>query len=159
MIALASIGEKNLWALDILAEEGFIYDSSIYPTQILVHSGFKSTSKTNQLGNGLWEVPLATIDFSIFKAPMAGGFYCRSLPRLLFKAAMKYNNFNGIANNIYFHPWEFELNYPRLELPFAKRFIQYHNLKTVEPKVTDLLRNFEFVTITEHLQKHYKEKP
>jgi polysaccharide deacetylase family protein (PEP-CTERM system associated) len=136
---LASIGRKNIWALDILSDLGFEYDSSIYPTKFLVHSGLDIGNECKKINGKIWEVPLATFDLKLLKVPIAGGFYCRALPISIYCKALHHNEAKGIANNIYFHPWEFDSKHPRLPMAYFKRFIQYYHICTVESKIRKIM--------------------
>jgi polysaccharide deacetylase family protein (PEP-CTERM system associated) len=149
-----SITEKSLWALDILAQEGFQYDSSIFPVRhdrygIPGHERFFHILN----GNGhraIAEVPLSTVRVAGFNFPMAGGGYFRLLPYAVTHLAMLYlNRQEGEPAIFYFHPWEIDPEQPRIKAGWLSRFRHYTNLGRMEGKLRKLLTNFSFAPIRE----------
>lgn len=152
---MGSIGTNNLWVLEVLKKKGFLYDSSIYPTNYFVHSGVKGVrSETHEIINGLWEVPLSVQSFLKIPIPLSGGFYLRLIP-LFFYSRLVEKHINTNKNTIlYFHPWEFETKYPKLIKNPLKFFIQYYNLNSVESKLEKLLDKYSFISIKDELIKN-----
>ncbi|MCS6824409.1 MAG: polysaccharide deacetylase family protein [Cytophagaceae bacterium] len=138
-----SIDHRNLWALDIIKQKGFEYDSSIYPGDNK-RTGIKGYNKNiHLLDNQLYEVPVCTFKFLIFE-PALGGAYFRILPYNIFKK--KFREISQLRPVIfYIHPWEFDLDHPYLsKLPPRIRYPHYYGLKYTEPKMQKLLNDFEF---------------
>jgi polysaccharide deacetylase family protein (PEP-CTERM system associated) len=149
-----SITAESLWALDILAEEGFQYDSSIFPIRhdrygIPGHKRFFHVLN----GNGhlpIAEVPLSTLRVAGFNVPVAGGGYFRLLPYAMTHLALLYlNRQEGQPAVVYFHPWEIDLDQPRIQAAWISRFRHYTNLARMEGKLRSLLTNFSFAPIRE----------
>lgn len=149
-----SIIEESLWALDILAEEGFQYDSSIFPIRhdrygIPGHERFHHVL----YGKGhlaIAEVPLSTLRIAGLNLPVAGGGYLRLLPYALTHLALLYlNRQEGQPAVVYFHPWEIDPEQPRIKAGWLSRFRHYTNLGRMEGKLRKLLTNFSFAPIRE----------
>ena len=147
-----SITQKSLWALDILREEGFIYDSSIFPVYhdlygIPGSERFCHVLKGSE-GRGLVEMPLSTLNLAGVNIPVAGGGYLRLFPYSFIQWAInRLNKKEGQPAVIYLHPWEFDPDQPRIKASFLSRFRQYLNLRTTEKKFMKLVNNFTFGTI------------
>lgn len=147
-----SITAESLWALDILAEEGFEYDSSIFPIR---HDryGIPNHQRFFHILNGsghlpIAEVPLSTVRIGGFNFPVAGGGYFRILPYMLTHRAMLYlNQVERQPAVFYFHPWELDPDQPRIEACWLSRFRHYTNLRGMERKLRKLLGNFSFAPI------------
>lgn len=147
-----SITEKSLWALDILVEEGYAYDSSIFPIMhdrygIPGAERFPHDLKCN--GGTLREFPLTTLSMNLFgrsmALPIAGGGYLRLLPvRLIEWAINRVNQKERQPAVLYFHPWEVDPGQPRIRAGFKSSFRHYVNLDLTESKLRALFQAFEF---------------
>jgi polysaccharide deacetylase family protein (PEP-CTERM system associated) len=143
-----SIIEKTLWALDILSEEGFRYDSSIFP----IHHDRYGIPQADRFPHvirrkkGLiTEFPLSTYRIFGQNIPVCGGGYLRLLPIGIIKSAIK--EINSKENQpaiIYLHPWEIDIDQPRLNGRLRSNIRHYLNLKSTMPKFKALLKGFEF---------------
>lgn len=149
-----SITQESLWSLNILAEEGFQYDSSIFPIRhdrygIPSHQRFFHVLN----GNGqaaIAEIPLSTVRIAGFNFPMAGGGYFRLLPYAITDLAMRYLNQQEREPAVfYFHPWEIDPDQPRIEAGWLSHFRHYTNLGRMEWKLRKLLSRFSFAPIRE----------
>jgi len=143
-----SLDERSWWALDILKDTGFEYDSSIYPGDNK-RTGIKGFRKDiHLLENGLPEVPLSNFKLLKFDVGL-GGAYFRILPFLYFK--QKFMAASKKAPVIfYIHPWELDPEHPFLpELSRRIRYPHYFNLKRTESKIDRLLQQFEFAPLSE----------
>lgn len=146
-----SISRDSLWALEILEEEGFICDSSLQPFKTPL-SGINGVPSTPYypIVNGrklkLLEFPPPLIKEGILKLPFAGGLYLRILPYPIIRLALKYVN-RGTPGLIYSHPWETDVNQPRLPVSPLIRLTHYHNLSTTVPKLKKLLEQFTFISL------------
>ena len=138
-----SITPRSSWALDVLRELGFVYDSSIFPIRHDVY-GFPEAPRTPfrlaTAAGELLEFPLAT-----FRPPrgpilpVAGGGYLRMLPRWYTKAGVHRAWREGLAVVSYVHPWEFDPQQPRLNGSFKSRLRHYTNLRQTERRLRELL--------------------
>ena len=145
-----SITRKSMWALDILAEAGFQYDSSIFPVR---HDRYGIPDAievphvfTTEKGASLVEFPLSTAKIFNYKLPVAGGGYFRLYPYSLSKAGLKQINRRQQAFVFYLHPWEIDPEQPRIEAGWFSRFRHYNNLDKCEYRLQRLLTDFEFTT-------------
>lgn len=149
-----SITEESLWALDILAEEGFRYDSSIFPVRhdlygIPDHRRFCSAVERNGSGVML-EIPLSTIRIAGVNIPVAGGGYLRLFPYSVTRhAVLRLNRSEQQPAVVYFHPWEIDPEQPRIQSGWISRLRHYTNLRGMEGKVRKLLNAFSFGPIRE----------
>lgn len=146
-----SIGEKNLWALEILEEEGHHYSSSIYPVKHDLYGmpaapRFAFHPENTQ---DLLEVPITTLKVLGKNIPCGGGGFFRLYPYLFSKWAYRYiNSVEKQAGIFYFHPWEIDPNQPRQQnLPLKSRFRHYLNLSRVENRLACLLEDFAWDTM------------
>lgn len=149
-----SITSESLWALDILAEEGFRYDSSIFPVRhdlygIPNHCRFFSVLDRNGSGR-IAEIPLSTLSVFNVNVPVGGGGYLRLFPYALTDFALRRINASERQPAVvYFHPWEIDPDQPRIQCGWKSRVRHYTNLNTMEAKVRKLLANFKFASIRE----------
>jgi polysaccharide deacetylase family protein (PEP-CTERM system associated) len=152
-----SITNQSLWALDILSEEGFMYDSSIFPVR---HDryGIPDASVAPGLirgpkGNGLVEFPLATARIAGMRIPVAGGGYFRLLPYWLTRRGLQSINENeGRPFIFYLHPWEIDPGQPRIPASRLSRFRHYTNLAACESRLRKLVSQFRFGTAADTLR-------
>lgn len=149
-----SITDKSLWALDILVEEGFRYDSSIFPVRhdlygIPGHQRFASAIERNG-GGVMLEIPLSTIRIAGANIPVAGGGYLRLFPYAVTRRALLHLNlFERQPAVVYFHPWEIDPDQPRINAGWLSRFRHYTNLRGMESKLRKLFSDFAFAPIRE----------
>ena len=152
-----SITNKSLWALDILAELGFTWDSSIFPTR---HDNYGIPGSPEEpytiittSGKTLTEFPLTTAKVFGQAVPAAGGGYFRQYPYALSRWLFERASHNQTKPQIfYLHPWEIDPEQPRVPNASAfSRFRHYTNLKRCRPRLERMLRDFEFGTISESL--------
>lgn len=145
-----SITEKSQWALDILAEAGFVYDSSIFPVR---HDryGMPNTPEhpyklKTPAGSSIIEFPLSTAKIINYRLPVAGGGYFRLYPYWLTKAGLKQINHQQKPFIFYLHPWEIDPEQPRISAGWFSRFRHYNNLDKCEGRLRSLLADFQFGT-------------
>jgi polysaccharide deacetylase family protein (PEP-CTERM system associated) len=147
-----SIIQETLWALDVLVEEGFIIDSSVFPARhdlygIVNAPRFPHWRKTPQ-GKWVFEFPPSTMRILKTSCGVAGGGYLRFAPYILtHKAILHINESEKQPVMVYFHPWEFDPEQPRIAAKLRSRVRHYTNLSTMKNKVERLLRDFQFATI------------
>jgi polysaccharide deacetylase family protein (PEP-CTERM system associated) len=141
-----SIDQSRIWALEILYEMGFLYDSSIFPIKNAYY-GFPGAPRFPYHpfdDQDFVEFPLSTVKFLGVNWPAAGGFYLRLLPYYLFKLGLNRINSEGKPAIIYLHPWDLDPGQPYPNPTLRERFTHYYNLHTAESKLINLLRDFRF---------------
>jgi|AntRauTorckE6833_2_1112554.scaffolds.fasta_scaffold06799_2 polysaccharide deacetylase family protein (PEP-CTERM system associated) len=154
-----SLNESTAWAIDVLEERGFRYDSSIFPVKTPLYGvpdaprttyRIRSDDVTVPREDGLWEVPLSTyripgVDVNV---PVAGGFYLRALPYRFIRHALERRIAAGHPAVCYIHPWELDPAIPRVE---EYDWFHYHRLGGAAGKFRRLLEDFEFSTTERYL--------
>lgn len=148
-----SVTNASLWALDILTDLGFTWDSSIFPTHHDTYGIADSPEEPYTLitknGKNLVEFPLTTAKVGKLSIPAAGGGYFRQYPYWLSKKLFNRSNHNNTKPAIfYLHPWEIDPEQPRV--PNASRFSRfrhYTNLKKCFNRLERMLDDFEFTTV------------
>lgn len=151
-----SITKESLWALDILAESGIRYDSSIFPVRNYRY-GIPDAPRTpwrHRAGAGgeLVEFPVSTVRLFGENVPVSGGAYFRIYPYRFSRWLMKRVNRSGWPMVFYVHPWELDPAQPKPPLPWRIRATHYHNLHRTEKRLRQLLRDFSFGTLQEVVQ-------
>lgn len=143
-----SITEQTLWALDILEELGFVYDSSIFPIR---HDNYgipdapRFPYRLNP--RRLVEFPISTVRLGPLNLPIAGGGYFRLLPYPLTRLGLQTIVAEGRPFIFYVHPWEFNPAIPRLKaLPMLSRFRTYVGLDMTTSRFGRLIKDFAFTT-------------
>ncbi len=143
-----SITQASLWALPILVEEGFDFDSSIFPVRHPRYGipDFARWPVRLDLGEGrtIREFPLTTLALGRFNLPLAGGAYLRFLPPTLFRFGFARLQAAGRPTVLYVHPWEIDPDQPRQSVNRRIRVNHYHNLDATEARLRGLLERFEF---------------
>jgi polysaccharide deacetylase family protein (PEP-CTERM system associated) len=145
--ATYSIVRETLWALDVLADLGFEYDSSIFPVRHDLYGIPDAPRVPYRVAAGrMLEVPLTTVDIAGQRLPCGGGGYFRLLPYSLFKWALRRVNERDQTPAIFYsHPWEIDPGQPRIAGASLKsRFRHYINLEHTEARLHRLLRDFRW---------------
>ena len=144
-----SITPRNLWALEILKETGFDYDSSVFPVSMHDRYGFSGCSTRPFLWpNGMVEIPLSVYRIGRLSLPAAGGGYFRLFPYAYFRRIFTRLNRRDEVVTFYMHPWELDPGQPRVRVPWFYRFRHYVNLSAAEARLRRLLRDFRFTTLS-----------
>ena len=154
-----SITAESLWALDTLLEEGFTYDSSIFPITHDIYGIPGSKRFPHQISThsgNIQEFPISTFPVGIgdlnYHLPIAGGGYLRLLPAALVKWAISsINSREKQPVIVYFHPWELDPGQPRIQAGFKSCFRHYLNLERTELKIRHLLDSIKFTTVQQVL--------
>jgi len=161
-----SITQESLWALDVLLEEGFKYDSSLFPVKNYRyglsgagrHPGWIDTPA----GNRIYEIPLSTVRMPKLltklssNIPMSGGGYFRLYPYALTRMLIKRLHKEEMGLVFYMHPWEYDPDHPKVDFP--RRFpklTHYLNLKSSAAKTKKLLQDFKFETVKQVYASNY----
>ena len=153
-----SLDERTGWALDILREHGYRYDSSIFPARMGLYgvdacpavpyhpTAAEPTQDHDQ--PDFWEFPMTVYRAAGFTLPVAGGFYLRALPLAILRYALTQVNRQGAPFVVYVHPWEGDAATPRVRgLSPLHRAVTYHNLETTLRKLEALLQSFRFAPL------------
>ncbi|MEK3726094.1 polysaccharide deacetylase family protein [Paenibacillus sp. FSL H8-0034] len=156
-----SIVEDNLHYLEVLEEMGMKYDASIFPVKTFLYGIPTAPTEIHKPRvNGreidLYEVPMSVMKLGGKNIGYSGGFYFRFFPRLLIKNAIRSANRRGHSSIVYLHPREIDAYEQKLDLPFKENFIHYYSVGRTQNKLEDILRSFNFTSISEHLKSNYK---
>lgn len=141
-----SIGERNLWAFDCLAEAGYRYSSSIYPIRH-DHYGMPDAPRfAHRVRGGLLEVPVTTARLFARNLPASGGGYFRLMPYALSRWLLRrVNERDGQPAIFYCHPWEIDPGQPRVAgIDARTRFRHYLNLQHMEGRLRHLFEDFRW---------------
>jgi polysaccharide deacetylase family protein (PEP-CTERM system associated) len=149
-----SITPQTQWALDVLIEVGYQYDSSLFPIA-RTNYGFPDTPPIPHIihrPNGdIIEFPLATMRMGKKRIPAAGGGYLRHFPYAIIRRAFQDHAQAGTPGVFYIHPWEIDADQPRLEAPLLTRVRHYRNLDKTLPRLERLLSEFHFTSIAKRM--------
>jgi polysaccharide deacetylase family protein (PEP-CTERM system associated) len=143
-----SITKRSGWALDILVEEGFQYDSSIFPVEHPSY-GIPTAPRTpfwiGTPSGRILEFPMPTLAIGSTRSPIGGGAYLRLLPYRYTRWSIRYvNRQENSPVCVYLHPWELDPQQPRMGGNLSARARHYFGLRGTESKLKKLLRDFEF---------------
>jgi polysaccharide deacetylase family protein (PEP-CTERM system associated) len=151
-----SITRQSLWALDVLLDLGFAYDSSIFPIR---HDRYGIPGAAREPGHitapsqrTLVEFPMSTARFLGLQVPVSGGGYFRLLPYWLTRAGLRQINGGGRPFTFYLHPWEVDPEQPRFKVSALSRFRHYTNLHRCAGRLARVLDEFAFAPMCEVLK-------
>ena len=143
-----SITRDSFWALDILAELGFTYDSSIFPVKhpnYGVPEGVRSPYRIQTPSGLIIEFPMTTLEFGGHRSPFGGGAYLRFLPYWYTCWGIRLLNARECRPAcVYLHPWELDPEQPRMNGSLTSRMRHYMGLRGTPRKFRNLIRDFEF---------------
>jgi len=146
-----SVTSRTLWALDILIDEGYRYDASIFPIRHDRYGIPRSPRHPYVLsgdGGSITEAPGSTVRVGTMNLPVAGGGYFRLLPYWWTRWGIAHLNTRERRPAIfYLHPWEVDPNQPRLEAGWLSRFRHYRHLAETEDRLRRLLKDFRFAPL------------
>jgi len=148
-----SLDNRTRWALDILAEFGYYYDSSIFPLRNPVYGvngcplepyrpSTKDVAKADESGK-LLEFPMSVWQWAGLRVPVCGGFYLRALPFFWIQFCLRQIQ-RQRPFAVYVHPWETYARTPRVDLSWGARLVTYHNIGAMMPRLMRLLDTFSF---------------
>jgi polysaccharide deacetylase family protein (PEP-CTERM system associated) len=157
-----SLDNRTGWALDVLVEHGFRYDSSVFPVRTPVYgvgtaplapyyTSAQDIAVAHEMAE-LVEFPMTAWSLLGWRLPVSGGFYLRALPFRLVKYCLRQIN-RQRPFAVYIHPWETSPDTPRLALPLAARFVTYYNIASMLPRLESLLDTFSFAPMRTVLQQ------
>jgi polysaccharide deacetylase family protein (PEP-CTERM system associated) len=150
-----SVVEQSLWALDVLVEEGHVYDASIFPIR---HDRYgipdaprHAHIRTVNAGS-IVEMPVATVRWAGLNLPVGGGGYFRLLPYAFTRWGFsRLNTVEKRPAMFYLHPWEIDPAQPRIAADAVGRLRHYRNLHKTEGRLRALLSEFRFSTAADVL--------
>jgi len=146
-----SIVATAMWAIDVLIDAGFAYDSSIFPVHHDLYGipNFdRFLVRIDRPGGSIIEIPPSTLRVAGTNLPIAGGGYLRIAPYALTRWAIRrINRVDGEPAIVYTHPWELDADQPRLPVGMRTRLRHYSRLATTEEKLRRLLSEFHFAPL------------
>lgn len=148
-----SVVPRTLWALDVIAETGHKYDSSIYPIHHDRYGIPDAPRFPYRHDNGLAELPGSTVRLPGLNFPVGGGGYLRLLPLAFNAAALAFlNRVEREPFVVYLHPWETDPDQPRVKLPFPRVYRHYANVGQMLGRLRTLCKHFPFTTAADVLR-------
>ena len=152
-----SINKATEWAIDILIESGFKYDSSIFPIRHdrygMIDAPRFPYKLRSSMGETLTEYPMTTVRVFGTNLPVSGGGYFRLYPYWITRQAL--NIVNKIEKRpfmFYLHPWEIDPQQPRISAGWFSKFRHYNNLSRCKDRMEKLLFDFQFGTVSDSLR-------
>lgn len=139
------------WAFDVLLEEGYRYDSSLFPIRRPGGYGYPAAPRDrhwiDRPSGRLLEIPPTTLRHFGVSIPAGGGAYFRLFPYSVTRAAFRECEARHAAGTFYVHPWELDPQQPRIAAPWHARFRHYTGLHHTVPRLERLLEDFRFTSI------------
>ncbi|MEO8139042.1 MAG: glycosyltransferase [Gemmatimonadota bacterium] len=146
---------EDLWALDVLAEQGYDYDSSIGPIgRRFAAEPWRRFTHTHQFGDRtLWEFPISAMELLGWMIPIAGGNWLRQLPPFLVEPQVaRWHRTYTVPYVMYFHAWELDPEQPKISAaPWLQRLRTYRNLDRMPELLGHYLSRYRFTSIAEHV--------
>lgn len=143
-----SIRKETAWALGILRKCGIYYDSSMVPLTRMGHRTYPVCPQKITTEHGeIWEFPLTTTRLFRENLPFTGGLPLRIAPYFYIISKIQRINKQGVPAIVYIHPWEFDIEQPKIDLPLSRRFMHYYNIRVTPLKVEGLLRHLKFAPV------------
>ncbi len=155
-----SITKASLWAVDVLIDLGFTYDSSVFPVRHHDNYGIPGAPQSlfrlrAPSGRSLIEAPLTVANIAGLTVPVAGGGYFRLYPYWFSKAALRQVEREGNRPIIFYvHPWEIDVDQPRVHANVVSRLRHYNNIDRCEQRLQRLLGDFNFGSMADVLAAH-----
>jgi polysaccharide deacetylase family protein (PEP-CTERM system associated) len=152
-----SITKDSLWALDVLIEEGYQYDASIFPVhhhRYGIADAPRHAHMLSRPAGALSEMPGSTVRVGRVNVPIAGGGYFRLLPYQWTRWGIhRVNTYERQPVVFYLHPWEVDPDQPRFEVPAATRVRHYTGLKSNMHRLQRLMEQFRFESVSSVLER------
>jgi polysaccharide deacetylase family protein (PEP-CTERM system associated) len=144
-----SLVRETAWAIDVLLELGMRYDSSIYPVRhdrYGVPTAPRSPFMVRTASHGILELPPLTLRVLGWNLPVGGGGYFRLFPQFLMRRGLAQAacQCNPPVAMLYFHPWEFEPDQPRLPLKWLGRFRTYSGIRRSRGRLRSIIESARF---------------
>jgi len=159
---LFSVTKSTFWALNIVKKNGYVFDSSIFPTyhpfygipDAPIHPHPISDYGNSGVGlDGIVEFPVLTRKFLGANIPVGGGAYLRFLGQSLLVNSVTMMNLKGWPSTLYIHPWELDSYVPNVSFNPAIKFITFHNHEKTGTYLETLLKAFRFVSIRDYVRR------
>ncbi len=148
-------GPEDLWALDVLAAEGYDYDSSVGPVgSRFAAEPWRRFAHAHQAADRvLWEFPISAVEHFGWMVPIAGGNWFRQLPPALIRRAVaRWHRTYTAPYVMYFHVWELDPDLPKIgATSWLERMRAYRNLTEMPERVGYFLEHYRFSSIADHL--------
>ena len=145
-----SIVESSLWAFDVLIEEGYTYDASVFPIhhdRYGIPGAPRHAHVIERAAGTIVEVPSSTVRIGRMNMPIAGGGYFRLLPYAVTKRGIARLNSEGAPAVFFIHPWEVDADQPRLPVSRLTSLRHYGNVGATMSRLDRLIDDFAFDTI------------
>lgn len=141
------------WAIDVLLDEGFTYDASLFPAP-RGHGGYPCEQQAHDFlgapsGRKIRELPMSVLQVGPVKAAFSGGGYLRLLPGWAIRQGFDRFEADDTPVVVYLHPRDFAPDCPRIPMPPHRRFKSYVGLRGTEGKLKMLLKRYRFATCAE----------
>jgi len=157
-----SLNQESSWAIDLLEEHNYVYDSSIVPAKSSIYGEPNAPRKPYKISSSslisdnpeakITEYPLMITKFLGKTIPACGGFYLRTLPFRTTKKAISEYEQQKIPGVFFIHSWELTPEHmPKVKLSRKNSFITYHNLQKAFTKMNQLIQEFEFTSFEKFL--------
>jgi len=152
-----SLTRTTAWAVDALLEAGFTYDSSLQPIRHPQYGEPHAPSRPHRLvgpgGDAIDELPPLCLQLGALRLPVAGGGYFRLFPLRLMELGIRQAHRENRPPVLYFHPWEFDPDQPRLPLPRPQRFRTYVGMNHTRNRLQRILRRSPCTSIQSWLNR------
>ena len=154
-----SVVRSTMWAFDVLGDEGYAFDSSVFPVRHDLY-GVPDAERfphwqVSPQGHRLFEFPPSTIRSAKNNWGVAGGGYLRLVPYGPTNWAIRHiNDVEGQPAMVYFHPWEIDPDQPVVKAGLRSTLRHYTNLTTMAGKIERLLQDFQFTTLSDACVQH-----
>ncbi|MDN7025350.1 DUF3473 domain-containing protein [Methanoculleus sp. FWC-SCC1] len=155
-----SLNNDTLWALEILRDQGFLYDSSVFPIKtslygvpeapVHIYRPCKTNIALHDPEGPIIEFPLTVLNMGK-NIPIAGGFYIRALPEMFLKWGIRSVNKEKRPAIIYVHPWETYQETPRVRMLPPRYIVTYYGIASALKKLEGILKEFNFKPMREIL--------
>jgi len=144
------------WALDILLEEGYAYDSSLFPVRLHPGYGYPTRSPDphwiRRPSGMIAEIPMTTVKVGRIHIPASGGAYFRFFPYALVRAGLRGADRRGAPGMFYIHPWELDPAMPRLPASWLTRLRMRGGIRAARKRLRQLMSDFEFQPVARTLE-------
>jgi polysaccharide deacetylase family protein (PEP-CTERM system associated) len=151
-----SVNRDTLWALEILSECGYDYDSSIYPIRGRRYGYPSGPTRPTRMcigGSAIAEFPLPTLPLGPFRLPVLAGAYLRLLPGWMSLGAARYHRSRCIPMVVNVHPWEIDPDQPTVGASRAATWTHYARLGSTERVLRSVLKLSRFAPVRERLEE------
>ena len=150
-----SVIDSSLWTLDVLIEEGFAYDASIFPIhhdRYGIPDSPRHPYVLQRSAGSILEVPGSTVRLGRVNLPIGGGGYFRQFPYAWTKFGIdRVNRIERQPVTFYTHPWELDPDQPRMAVGIGTRLRHYRGLERTADRLARLVRDFRFDSVTSML--------